>query len=75
MKEIGCLYEKAYNLACSQENIQLQKQILSICLNTFSISDDYRENCYEIADKLNGIRELPMSGGYILLCNGKKNTT
>lgn len=29
-KEIGCLYEKAYNLACAQENIQLQKQILSI---------------------------------------------
>ena len=72
MKEIGCLYEKAYNLACSQENIQLQKQILSICLNTFSISDDYRENCYEIADKLMELENYQCQAVIYYCATGRK---
>lgn len=59
-------------MACSQENIQLQKQILSICLNTFSISDDYRENCYEIADKLMELENYQCQAVIYYCATGRK---
>lgn len=52
LNEIVSLYQKAYDLAEKAENMELQKQILVVWLNTLSISDEYREEGYKIAFKL-----------------------
>ena len=52
MKEIVSLYKKAYELAQVSDNTELQKQILTVWLNTLSISDEYREDGCKIAYKL-----------------------
>ena len=52
VNEIVSLYQKAYELAEIAENMELQKQILVVWLNTLSISDEYREEGYKIASKL-----------------------
>ena len=46
------LYEKSYVLAENIGNIELQKQILVVWLNTLSISEDYRKDGKKIAEKL-----------------------
>lgn len=54
-EEIACIllfYQKAFTLAERAENVELQKQILSIWLSTLSISDAYRDEGKEIAKKL-----------------------
>lgn len=52
VNEIVSLYQKAYKLAEIAENMELQKQILVVWLNTLSISDEYRGEGYKIASKL-----------------------
>ena len=54
-EEIACIllfYQKAFTLAERAENVDLQKQILSVWLSTLSISDAYRDEGKEIAKKL-----------------------
>ncbi len=51
------LYKRALTLAEIAENIDLQKQILVVWLNTLSISDQYREDGYKIARKLLDLEE------------------
>lgn len=72
MKEIGSFYKQAYDLACIHGNIQLQKQILCICLNTFSISDEYRKVCYIIADKLMKLEDYQCQAVIYYCATGKE---
>ena len=54
-EEFACImsfYQKALKLAKRAENIELQKQILSIWLSTLSISDTYRDEGKKIAKEL-----------------------
>ena len=48
-------YQKALALAEQAENVELQKQILSVWLSTLSVSDAYRDEGKKIAKKLLGI--------------------
>ena len=50
--EIISLYSKAYDLAKITDNIDLQKHILIVWLDTLSISDEYREEGYKVANEL-----------------------
>ena len=54
-EEFNCIisfYKKALMLAEQVKNVELQKQILSVWLNSLSISDIYRDKGKEIANKI-----------------------
>lgn len=59
-RKINCiveLYKRAYAMAEMAKNIELQKQILVVWLNTLSISDEYQEEGQKIAKKLLELEE------------------
>lgn len=71
MKNIEAFYQKALTLAEIADNVELQKRILSVWLNTLSIFEFCREEGKKVAEKLLEIDQYQCQGILYLYMAGE----